>query len=77
MELFQIECGCCPFNAPIKAFDGLEMMKTETLFNENLKEADEKEQDNLGAETDHMCPQENGFISSFRDISYVTYIFDL
>merc|ERR1739838_146506 len=53
----KIECGCCPFNAPIKAFDGLEMMKTETLFNENLKEADEKEQDNLGAETDHMCPQ--------------------
>ena len=53
------------------------MMKTETLFNENLKEADEKEQDNLGAETDHMCPQENGFISSFWDISYVTYIFDL
>ena len=54
-SLTQIECGCCPFTAPIKAFDGLEMMKTEVLFNDDLKEAAEQQSDNLGAETEHMC----------------------
>ena len=33
------------------------MMTTENLFNEDLKEVKDEETDNLGAETEHMCPK--------------------
>ena len=49
------------------------MMKTETLFNENLKEADEKEQDNLGAETHHMCPQEGIYLWSNYAVNWSSF----
>ena len=32
-------------------------MRTERVINEDIAEANEKQEDNVGAETDHSCPK--------------------
>ena len=56
---FQMKCNCCPFEAPMKAFDGLLMSDNiEKVLNINLKEkTDDKVDENEGAETEHLCPK--------------------